>query len=156
MLLIAYCKRKQHRISVQVTRFTIEDRVWSRVYLNLSPSIPILHKSHSRFKGCFCNKQQFHLLFSPFTFGSWSFIAENIFLFTVDIITFFAFYLNPFLQHNNYPAVNRYFFHIFSYNNLALYNLRSIAMHFYNLFKIRKNKTTVYSSISIEKQVLMC
>ena len=77
MSFIAYCKRKQHRISVQATRSTIKDGAWSRVYFNLSPSIPILHKSHSRFKGCFCNKQQFHLLFSPSTFGSWSFIAEN-------------------------------------------------------------------------------
>ena len=47
----------------------------------------------------------------------------------MDIITFFAFYLNPFLQQNNQPAANRYFFNNFSYNYIALYNLGGITMH---------------------------
>ena len=63
----------------------------------------------------------------------------------MDIITFFAFYFNSFLQRNNQPAVNHYFFNIFSYNYSALYNLGCITMHrAISNYKITKRKDGRY------------
>lgn len=63
----------------------------------------------------------------------------------MNSITFFTFYLNPFLQHNSQPAVNRYFFNNFSYNYTALYNLGGIIMHrTISNYKITKRKDGRY------------
>jgi len=63
----------------------------------------------------------------------------------VDIITFYVIYLNPFLQRNNQPAVNHYFFNNFSYNYTALYNLGGITMHrTISNYKITKRKDGRY------------
>ena len=71
--------------------------------------------------------------------------CKKHFLFAVDIITFYVFYLNPFLQRNNQPAANRYFINNFSYNYIALYNLGGITMHrAISNYKITKRKDGRY------------
>ena len=63
----------------------------------------------------------------------------------MDIITFFAFYLNTFLQHNNQSATNHYFFNNFSYKYTALYILGGITMHrAISNYKITKRKDGRY------------